>query len=74
MSVTQLAPSSSTPREAQIEQIMGRLAGRYPNDRISLAELEVLVRETYREFDAAAVRAFVDVLTERLVLRHLEKR
>ena len=75
MSATQLAPpSSSTPPEEQIEQIVRRLAGRYPNDRISLAELEMLVRDSYRGFDTAAVRAFVAVLTERLVRRHIEKR
>ena len=75
MSATQLAPpSSSTPPEEQIEQIVGRLAQRYPTDRISLAELEMLVRDRYHEFDTAAVRAFVAVLTERLVRRHIEKR
>lgn len=74
MSATQLAPSLSTAREEQIEQVVRRLAGRYPTDRISLAELELLVRESYREFDTAAVRAFVAVLTERLVRRHIEKK
>jgi len=74
MSATQLAPSLSTLPEEQIEQIVSRLAGRYPTDRISLAELEMLVRESYREFDTAAVRAFVAVLTERLVRRHIENR
>jgi hypothetical protein len=74
MSATQLSPPSSfTPPEEQIEQIVGRLAQRYPTDRISLAELEMLVRESYREFDNAAVRSFVAVLTERLVRRHIEK-
>jgi len=75
MSATQLSPPSSfTPPEEQIEQIVGRLAQRYPTDRISLAELEVLVRDSYRGFDGAAVRAFVTVLTERLVRRHIEKK
>jgi hypothetical protein len=75
MSATQLAPSSSsTPPEEQIQQIVERLAGRYPTDRISQAELEMLVRESYHEFDNAAVRAFVAVLTEHLVRRHIEKR
>ena len=75
MSATQLSPPSSfTPPEEQIEQIVGRLAQRYPTDRISLAELEMLVRDSHREFDTAAVRAFVAVLTERLVRRHIEKR
>jgi len=73
MSATQLAPPSLTPPEEQIEQIVRRLAGRYPTDRISPAELEMLVRESYREFDNAAVRAFVAVLTERLVRRHIER-
>jgi hypothetical protein len=74
MSTTQLAPSSSTPPEEQIEQIVGRLAQRYPTDRISLAELEMEVRDRYHEFDTAAVHAFVAVLTERLVCRHNENR
>ena len=74
MSAIQLAPQSSTQPEEQIEQIVGRLAQRYPTDRISLAELEVLVRESHREFDTAAVRAFVAILTERLVRRHIENR
>lgn len=72
MSTTQLAPPSSTPTEEQTEQIVERLSQRYPTDRISLAELEMEVRDSYREFDNAAVRAFVAVLTERLVRRHNE--
>jgi len=74
MSATQLSPPSLTPHEEQIEQIVGRLAQRYPTDRISLAELEMEVRDQYREFDSAAVRTFVAVLTERLVRRHIDKR
>lgn len=74
MSATQLTRPSSTPAEEQIDQIVKRLSQRYPTDRISSAELEVLVRESYSEFDTAAVRAFVAVLTERLVRRHIENR
>jgi len=74
MSATQLSPQSSTALDEQIEQIVGRLAQRYPTDRISLAELEMLVRERYREFDNAAIHSFVAVLTERLVRRHIENR
>ena len=74
MSTTQLVPASSTPTEEQTEKIVGRLSRRYPTDRISLAELEMEVRDRYREFDTAAVRAFVVVLTERLVRRHNENR
>lgn len=70
MSATQLSPPSATPSDEQIEQIVERLAGRFPTDRISLAELEMDVRDGYREFDDAAVRALVAVLTERLVRRH----
>ena len=74
MSAAQLSPASSTPHEEQIEQIVVRLSQRYPTDRISLAELEMEVRDRYREFDNAAVRSFVAILTERLVRRHFEKR
>lgn len=74
MSATQLSPTLTTPSEEQIEQIVKRLSGRYPTDRISLAELEMEVRDGYRELDDVAVRAFVAVLIERLVRRHFEKR
>jgi hypothetical protein len=74
MSATQLFPPSSTPPEEQIEKIVQRLTQRFPTDRISQAELEMLVRDSYHEFDNAAVHAFVAVLTERLVRRHDENR
>ena len=72
MPAAQLSPSF-TPSEEQIEQIVGRLARRYPRDRITLVELEMLVRNTYRGFDSAAVRSFVAVLTERLVRREIDE-
>jgi ferric-dicitrate binding protein FerR (iron transport regulator) len=73
MSTAQLSPPSLTPSDEQIAQIFGRLARRYPRERITLADLELLVRNAYGEFDTAAVRTFVAVLTERLVRHHIEE-
>jgi len=73
MSTAQLSPPSSRPSDEQMAQIIERLARRYPRERITLADLETLVRNTYHEFDAAAVRTFVGVLTERLVRHHIEE-
>lgn len=73
MPTAQLAPTPFVPSDEQIAQIIERLAQRYPRERIALADLETLVRNSYHEFDAAAVRTFVAILTERLVRHHIEE-
>jgi hypothetical protein len=55
--------------DAQIDEIVQRLEGRYSRQQISHSDLESRVRGSYHQFDAARIRTFVPVFVERGVRR-----
>lgn len=61
------------PEDRQIAEIVDRLRRRYPGEQISRADLERRVRNSYGQFGAARIRAFVGIFVERLVRRSIEK-
>jgi hypothetical protein len=59
--------------DAQVDAIVRRLQRRYPQNRISPAELESRVRGFYRQFEPARITTFVGVFVERLIRRSIEQ-
>lgn len=52
-----------TPAEAELAELLDRVAVRYPD--VPRAELELLVRQAYTQFEDARVRTYVPLLAER---------
>jgi hypothetical protein len=58
--------------DVQIDEIVGRLRRRYPDEQISGPDLRSRVCGFYGQFDTARVRNFVMILVESLVRRSYE--
>ncbi len=65
-------PTIERTYDEQIDEIVERLTWKYSRDQISVADLTVLVRRFYRQFDTARVRGFIAILVEHLVRRSIE--
>jgi hypothetical protein len=78
MPSVQLARKTSVQSEHVVDELLvaemvERLRSRYPGAPVDRAVLEGVVREGYREFEAARIRTFVAVFVERRARRFLEQ-